>query len=378
LLLHLAIGVIVFAMAAGFFADMALGQQSTETSTASRPEETKPKTLSADDIAKLRSQAETGDAGAQRNLGKAYEAGNGVPQNDQTALQWLRKAADQGDHSAENDLGTMYRFGEGVPRDKEEAVRWYQKAARGGSDVAMFNLGTCYYNGDGVGTNEFTAYAWFLLAKEAGNAVAEDAVNRSAATMTKNDKAAAFLRIAEIYEKGLELPKDEAQTMRWLRKAAENDSHAKVTLAARLMKGPEGERHYAEAMDLCKAAAVDYPPGLHCVGHMYRLGLGVNKDPAEAVKWYRKAERYDLAATLELAEMYAYGEGTKADRAEAFMLFFEAGQMGGKGAPQNCVALWDRMDKSEQKKTGNKLRQRNFDPEKVIDTLRKVSAAGTR
>jgi TPR repeat protein len=181
-----------------------------------------------------------------------------------------------------------------------------------------------------------------------------------------------------MYQKGDELPLDQNQMMRWLQRAAQQSSQAKVMMASILLKQPDGPSHYAEVMDLCKAAAADYAPGLHCVGSMYRHGLGVNKDLVEAVKWYRKAEGRDLPSTLELAEMYAYGEGTKADRVEAFMLFFEAGQMGSKDAAQNCVALWDRMDQSELKTTGKRLRQRNFDPEKTIDALRKVSATGTR
>lgn len=144
----------------------ALAQASTSAPATRSPQQVtaNPSPLRPSEIVQLQSKAEAGDASAQATLGKAYQDGNGVPQNDALAVKWLRKAADQGDATSENNLGIMYRMGEGVARDKEEAVRWYQKAAKHGNSKAMFNLGASYYNGDGVAINDVASYAWFLLA----------------------------------------------------------------------------------------------------------------------------------------------------------------------------------------------------------------------
>jgi TPR repeat protein len=40
----------------------------------------------------------------QRSLGRAYEAGEGVPRDDAEAVRWFRKAADQGDATGLSDL----------------------------------------------------------------------------------------------------------------------------------------------------------------------------------------------------------------------------------------------------------------------------------
>ena len=48
------------------------------------------------DIDQLRKAADQGDALAQYNLGVAYAAGEGVPEDDREAVKWYRKAADQG------------------------------------------------------------------------------------------------------------------------------------------------------------------------------------------------------------------------------------------------------------------------------------------
>jgi len=349
--------------AAGLLAQDPAKNISTSTTQAS----TKNAPLTPSQFAALKSKAESGDAEAQTNLGHAYQTGNGVPANDLRAAQWIRKAADQGFAPAENNLGTMYRLGEGVNRDKEEAVRWYEKAARHGSPEGMFNLGTCYYNGDGVGSNEFTAFNWFLLAEDAGNPVAKEAVDRSAAMMSKGS---AYLQIAEMYQKGEQLPKSEPQTVRWLRKAAEADSHGKTQLAVHLLTGPESSRNYAEALDLCKTAAKDYAPALPCVGFIYRKGLGVPKDSLEAVKWYQKgADLSDHLSMMVLADMELAGEGTKVDRAAAFIWFFRASQKRTNGATARARDLLPQLSKPEMKEVEKKLREMRYDPKKVFEAL---------
>jgi uncharacterized protein len=332
--------------------------------------------LTAAEVSDLQLKAEKGDVTAEFKLGRAYLQGDGVPRNEVTAAKWFRKAADQGEPAAENQLGNVYRSGIGVPQEKEEAVRWYQKAARQGNAAAMFNLATCYYNGDGVGSSEYIAYSWFLLAQDAGHPAAEDAVKRSASTMSKADSAEAFLRISEMYSKGGELPNEDAQSLRWLRRAAEISSRAKVILAIRILAGPQPDQHYGEVMQLCRDAASNDANGARCAGFLYRRGLGVQKDPAEAIGWYKKAAawRNGLAA-MDLAEMYATGEGTAVDRPEAFVMFVEADKLAVKGALQKARIVYQQMDKAEIKKTNGKLKERRLDPKQVLASLQQVPAS---
>ena len=65
----------------------------------------------------LRARAEQGEADAQFDLGVAYAAGDGVPEDEAEALRWYRLAADQGHAAAQTRVGTMYANGRGVPRD---------------------------------------------------------------------------------------------------------------------------------------------------------------------------------------------------------------------------------------------------------------------
>jgi TPR repeat protein len=231
-----------------------------------------------------------------------------------------------------------------------------------------------------VGEDESRAYVWFLLGQDSGNALADDAAKRSAATLS-GETADAYQRISEMYEKGDELPKDDAQALRWLRKAADRGPRAKVVLAMRYLNGPEAAQHYSEAFELCKSAAAEveaarvvYSPAVNCIAGIYRRGLGINKNPAEAIRWYQKAAPHNAQAAHELAGMYAIGDGTKLDRPEAFIMFFQAALLGMKDARQEALAVWQQMDTGEQRKPANKMRERRLDPAKVIAALQKQTS----
>jgi len=55
----------------------------------------------------LRKPANQGDAQSQFFLGKMYDKGYGVTENDRTAIKWYRKAAEQGQVDAVNRLKEM-------------------------------------------------------------------------------------------------------------------------------------------------------------------------------------------------------------------------------------------------------------------------------
>jgi TPR repeat protein len=77
----------------------------------------------AQSITELKSKAEDGDVQAQLVLAKAYDLGEGVPKDEEKAVQWWEKAAEQGDVTAEGNLGTAYGLGMGVPRDEVPVSR---------------------------------------------------------------------------------------------------------------------------------------------------------------------------------------------------------------------------------------------------------------
>jgi TPR repeat protein len=125
------------------------------------------------------------------------------------------------------------------------------------------------------------------------------------------------------------LAKDEAEGVKWLRKAAEqNDTDAQSLLA------------------LC-----------------YALGHGVAKDAAEAVKWCRKAaEQGNAEAQNSLGVCYYRGQGVAKDEAEAYKWFLLASAQGNEDATKAMTTLESGMSQ-EQIGEGQKL-ARNFEPER--------------
>ncbi|MDD3760280.1 MAG: tetratricopeptide repeat protein [Acidithiobacillus sp.] len=88
--------------------------------------------LSAAKIEQLQRSAQLGYGPAQYELGLAYAAGDGVPQNLQLAVFWWRKAAENLDAAAQLQLGTAYAHGWGVQKNMDQAIYWWQKAAQDG------------------------------------------------------------------------------------------------------------------------------------------------------------------------------------------------------------------------------------------------------
>eukprot|EP01052_Picozoa_sp_SAG31_P015483 SAG31_NODE_996_length_10492_cov_4.648802_7_plen_238_part_00 len=113
--------------------------------------------------------------------------------------------------------------------DERKLGPWYVMQAQS-------DLGVCYADDDGVAKDEAEAVRWFRKAAEQGHSDAQ-----------------AMLGLC--YDNGSGVAKDEAEAVRWYRKAAEQgDSDAQYSL-----------------------------------GVCYDNGSGVAKDEAEAVRWYRKA-----------------------------------------------------------------------------------------
>jgi TPR repeat protein len=125
-----------------------------------------------------------------------YANGEGVPEDDATAVMWYTKSAEQGNASAQFNLGLMYDNGDGVPEDDATAVMWYTKAAEQGYADAQLNLGTRYATGEGVPEDDVSAYMWLNLAAALGNENAKNNKEIVAERMTREDisKAQALSR----------------------------------------------------------------------------------------------------------------------------------------------------------------------------------------
>jgi TPR repeat protein len=223
-------------------------------------------------IEEWRSPANQGNARAQRDLGLAYELGQGVPQDYAQAIAWYRKAANQGNAEGQVNLGYMYYQGLGVAKDEAQAVNWYRKAADQGNADAENGLGAMYDNGEGVEKDAAQAVAWFRRAAEQGDPEAE-------------------MNLGNMYEDGRGVAKDEVQAVAWYRKAAEQgDAVAQYNLGVRYWSGHGVAKDDVQAIAWYrKAADQGYASAQLNLGDSYRDGQGVPQNDAQAAAWYRKA-----------------------------------------------------------------------------------------
>lgn len=134
--------------------------------------------VTIEDIPKLSSCAEQGNAYAQMVLGVHYMKGDGVPLDFEKSARLTRMAADQGNINAQFNLGTLYENGIGVSQSPEQAFYWTNLAANNGYPEAMNNLGKYYRLGFGVQQDNSKAYEWYLKAAQLGVAVAQVNLSR--------------------------------------------------------------------------------------------------------------------------------------------------------------------------------------------------------
>ena len=86
--------------------------------------------------------AERGDADAQFEIGKAFNAGVGVKRDDAEAARWYRRAAEQGHAFAQYGLGIACVMGrDGTEQSWHEAARWWRLSADQGHQGAQVDLG---------------------------------------------------------------------------------------------------------------------------------------------------------------------------------------------------------------------------------------------
>lgn len=140
-----------------------------------------------------------------------------------------------------------------------------------------------------------------------------------------------YIRNADKYFYGQEVPQDDAEAVRWLRKgAAVGYTRAQNNLGSMYQNGRGVPQDAAEAVRWYRKAAEQGDMyGQHNLGVMYRDGQGVRWDDTEAVKWFRKSATQGFApAQNNLGFMYAAGRGVPRDDVEAVRWFVKAAEQG--------------------------------------------------
>lgn len=252
--------------------------------------------------------AQSGDARAAFAVAGLYAAGEGVKQNGAQAAEWYRKAAADGNAEAAWNLADLYIQGTLVPRDLEEALVYIQLAARNGNVRAQNELGRFYAEGlANLPVNKGEALYWWLQAAGAGDETAQAAeqdvqleepelyeeVKRFLGVVerAREGDSQARLEAGQGLRLGYPVARNDEEALRWFTLAWEEGDklpQAAFELAQMYQKGEGVEKDEAKAMELYGAAAQAKNPDAQ-----YTLGTfayGANPPKYEdAFAWFSNA-----------------------------------------------------------------------------------------
>jgi TPR repeat protein len=178
---------------------------------------------------------------------------------------------------------------------KQKVIANLKEMAAAGDVKSQVQIGLAYLTGDGVTKNDAEGVKWLRKAADQDNPVAER-------------------YLAEMYFKGRGVPADTAEAAKWLRMAAEQgDAQSQHNLAVLYSQGLGVPRNKKEAATwMRKSAEQGLAAGQVGMGVLCENGDGVPPDPIEAVKWYQLAvEQNDATAMNNLALLLATSKNAR-------------------------------------------------------------------
>jgi hypothetical protein len=228
----------------------------------------------------VRAEAFRGDAQAQYELARWYQAGREpVSADPAEAVKWFRKAAEQDNAEAAYELGIAYLDGNGMARDSASARIWLDRAAARGLLRARVALRDMEREAESAAIDPIAALRSaesvpFYQAATAGDANAQ-------------------YELGLMFFSGEGVARDYKQALYWLRRAAEQQNvNAQLFLAERYARGTEFAGDFAEAAGwYARAARLGSAEAQYKLGNLYQNGLGVKQSAEAARHWYTEAAR---------------------------------------------------------------------------------------
>jgi len=114
-------------------------------------------------IASYKRAGSLGYAYAYYSIGKIFEEGIGVNENQKEANVWYLKGAENGDATAQDTLAVRISEGIGTKSNNRLAVEWFKKSAEQGHVYGTCNLGIHYARGWGIAKNKLLALKWAFI-----------------------------------------------------------------------------------------------------------------------------------------------------------------------------------------------------------------------
>ena len=228
-------------------------------------------------------------------LGHVYRSNAETPEDHRQAAGCYRKSAERGEAAANRWLARMLERGDLGEPDFDEILRLYRVAVDGGDLAANYYLAGYYLAGHGDDTealrllkeatedNSVCSHVCKLLGElhEQGQACERDMAEAVRYyRMAGSFDAEVCFALARILKAGDGVPRDLGEAAYWLFETAWRDDEDAINQLRELAEGGEAEAQYR----------------LACC---YDKGIGVEKDEAEARKWFALAAEQGRVTPIE-------------------------------------------------------------------------------
>ncbi|KAI8642953.1 hypothetical protein BD408DRAFT_415610 [Parasitella parasitica] len=271
----------------------------------------------------LKQLAARGHAESQYYLGNLFASGllskKGKNEFDK-AFPLFVQATKHHHADAAYRAAKCYEDGLGCRRDYSKAVQFYKKAATLNHPGSMYRLGVADVNGElGISKNPRDGVKWLKRSAEAATSEYPHAIHELALLHERGIPNVVFVdlayavslyvqaaelgyapsafRLGECYEYGkLECSPDPAMSIHFYTIAAQQ-GHREACFALTawyLVGSPQvlpqsDEDAYLWAK---RAALKELPKAEYAVGYFTEVGIGITKNPTEAMEWYKKAAEH--------------------------------------------------------------------------------------
>ena len=219
--------------------------------------------------------AENGHAGAMYCLARMYAPEKTQFPNDLD--KWLKYAKSAAELGNANAIKALDSIEENVAKEKQKAFVNY-----------CIRKGDNYYWGtEEIKQDIYSAIYYYEQAAEFD--------------------AKAAMKVGNIYHKGIGLPQDEQEALKWFMRASEfGSAEAQFTIGEMYYFGEGVPVDYAEAAKwFTKSATQGHVRAQYSIGVLYNNGKGVPKSTYKAKSWFEKAaEQNHSGALLELGRMH--------------------------------------------------------------------------
>ncbi|MEE3453379.1 SEL1-like repeat protein [Dialister sp.] len=323
-----------------------------------------------DEIVKnLRRMAEGGNIMAINLMGKIYNEGLVVEENQEESLKWLERGAALGDPVSMLDAAMVYDIPGFEGADDEKSLELLRKSVDCGYPQALYILGRDYFEGAHQDKDIRKAYELMEKAAEAGYTDAavdmwgqfldhEEEIEEAIPDISEKKLLSCLKQAADwgndeaLYLLGQYYSEegDTSKAEKYLKQAMEmGNLDAQVELGGLYIFDKKSEKDHKKGISLLKEAAREGDgDALSTLGACYLQGNGVRMNRKEALKYLKKAVEVGSAEGMVLMIQVSLMDGKPEEAVKYAKMAADTGEPHGQFLLGSFYLMGDGVAKNEK------------------------------